>query len=72
MVMLPIELVQGGDIFLRRARDTINIVKFRTEKQSGISDIEHSLNLDPGQLNKNDVLLLSNIECSHVHLLWRH
>ena len=49
MVMLPIELVQGGNIFLRRARETFNILKFRTEKQRGIGDIEHGLNLDPGQ-----------------------
>ena len=48
MMMLPIELVRG-DIFLLRARETYNILKFKTEKQKGVLELEHGLNLDPGQ-----------------------
>ena len=49
LVMLPIELVSARDPFLLRARETFNINKFKTEKRRGILDIEHGLNLDPGQ-----------------------
>ena len=49
MVMLPVELVQGGDIFLRRARETFNISKLKTEKSLSVMEIEHGLNLDSGQ-----------------------
>ena len=49
MVMLPIELIRGGEIFLRRARERFNIIKFKCEKRKGVTDLEHGLNLDPGQ-----------------------
>ena len=49
MLMLPIERVTGGDIFLRRARERVNIVKFNTEKRLSVFEIEHGLNLDKGQ-----------------------
>ena len=47
--MLPIEIVSPKDPFLLRARESYNIWKFRTEKGMGVLDIEHGLNLDPGQ-----------------------
>ena len=36
MVMLPIELVSASDPFLLRARETFNIVKFKTEETRGL------------------------------------
>ena len=47
--MLPIEIVSSRDPFLLKARETFNIAKFRTEKRLGVTEIEHGLNLDPGQ-----------------------
>ena len=49
LVMIPIEIVSARDPFLLRARESYNIWKFRTEKGMGVLDIEHGLNLDPGQ-----------------------
>ena len=49
MMMLPIELIRGSEIFLRRARGRFNIIKFKCEKRKGVTDLEHGLNLDPGQ-----------------------
>jgi len=49
LVMLPIEIVSPSDPFLLRARESYNIWKFQAEKRMGIVDIEHGLNLDPGQ-----------------------
>ena len=49
MMMLPIELIRGSEIFLRRARERFNIIKFKCEKRKGVTDLEHGLNLDPGQ-----------------------
>ena len=49
MVMLPIELIRGREIFLRRARERFNIIKFQSEKRKSVTDLEHGLNLDPGQ-----------------------
>ena len=46
--ILPIEVVSKRDIFLMKARETFNIVKLKSEKQRGVKDIEHGLNLDPG------------------------
>jgi hypothetical protein len=48
--MLPIELLSARDVFLLRARETMNIAKFLTEKKKGVLDIEHGLNLDRGQV----------------------
>lgn len=36
VIMLPIEIVSARDPFLLRARETINIVKFKTEKRQGV------------------------------------
>ena len=47
--MLPIEVISSRDVFLLRARETFNILKFKSEKRLSVSDIEHGLNLDPGQ-----------------------
>ena len=49
LVMLPIEILSASDPFLLRARETLNINKFKTEKRLGVSEIEHGLNLDQGQ-----------------------
>ena len=49
LLMIPIEIVSPRDPFLLRARESYNIVKFRTEKRMGVMDIEHGLNLDAGQ-----------------------
>ena len=49
LVMIPIEIVSQRDPFLLRARESYNIVKFRTEKRMGVMEIEHGLNLDAGQ-----------------------
>jgi len=49
LVMLSIEIVSLRDPFLLRARESFNILKFQTEKRMGVQDIEHGLNLDPGQ-----------------------
>ena len=49
LVMLPIEIVSPKDHFLLRARESYNIWMFQTEKRMGIRDIEHGLNLEPGQ-----------------------
>ena len=48
--MLPIEIVSARDPFLLRSRERFNIWKFETEKRMGVHDIEHGLNLDPGQV----------------------
>ena len=48
--MLPIEIVSPRDPFLLRSRERFNIWKFETEKRMGVQDIEHGLNLDPGQV----------------------
>ena len=50
LVMLPIEIVSARDPFLLRSRERFNIWKFETEKRMGVHDIEHGLNLDPGQV----------------------
>ena len=50
IVMLPIEIVSAPDLFLFGARERYDIWKFETEKLMGGDDIEHGLNLDPGQL----------------------
>ena len=50
LIMLPIEIVSPRDPFLLRARERFNIWKFETEKRMGVHDIEHGLNLDPGQV----------------------
>ena len=50
LVMLPIEIVSPRDPFLLRSRERYNIWKFETEKRMGVQDIEHGLNLDPGQV----------------------
>ena len=36
-------------VLLWKARETFNIVKLKSEKRRGVEDIEHGLNLDPGQ-----------------------
>ena len=48
--MFPIEVVSSRDPFLLRARETFNIVKFKTEKRLGVTEPEHGLNLDKGQV----------------------
>ena len=50
LVMIPLEALRGKDPFLLRARETFNIVKFKSEKSRGVEDIEHGLNLDGGQV----------------------
>ena len=50
LVMLPIEIVSANDPFLLRARETFNISKFKTEKRLGVTECEHGLNLDQGQV----------------------
>ena len=50
LVMLPIELVSAKDPFLLKARENFNINKFKTEKRSDVTDIEHGLNLHEGQV----------------------
>ena len=50
MVMLPIEQVSARDLFLLKARETFNITKFKCEKRKGVSEVEHGLNLDEGQV----------------------
>ena len=40
MVLLLIEL---------RARETYNLLKFKTEKRKGVFEVGHGLNLDLGQ-----------------------
>ena len=48
MEMIPLEVVRG-DVFLRRARERYYINLFDTEKRLGVDEVEHGLNLDPGQ-----------------------
>ena len=48
--MLPIEIISARDPFLLRARETFDISKFKTEKRLGVTDCEHGLNLDQGQV----------------------
>ena len=48
MVMLPIVLIRGSEIFHRMARERFNINKFQSEKRKGVTELEHGLNLDPG------------------------
>ena len=48
LVMLPIEK-SGKDPFLRKARESFYIKKFKSLKLKSVSDIEHGLNLDKGQ-----------------------
>ena len=50
MVIPCIEIVSPRDPFLLRSRERFNIWKFETEKRMGVHDIEHGLNLDPGQV----------------------
>ena len=50
LVMLPIEIISAKDPFLLRARETFNISKFKTEKRLGVTEFEHGLNLDQGQV----------------------
>ena len=50
LVMLPIEIVSARDPFLLRSRETLNILKFKTEKRLGVFELEHGLNLDQGQV----------------------
>ena len=50
LIMLPIKIVSARDPFLLRARETFNITKFKTEKRLGVSELEHGLNLDKGQV----------------------
>ena len=49
LYMLPIEVISSRDVFLLRAHETFNILKFKSEKRLSVSDIEHGLKLDPGQ-----------------------
>ena len=49
LYMFPIEVISTRDIFLLRACETFNFIKFRYEKRLSVGDIEHGLNLDPGQ-----------------------
>jgi hypothetical protein len=48
IVMLPLEVV-GGGLFMRRARERYYIGKLQAEKQHGVEEIEHGLNMDRGQ-----------------------
>ena len=50
LVMLPIEEVSSKDPFLLRARETFTTVGFKTEKRLGVTEPEHGLNLDKGQV----------------------
>ena len=47
--MVPIELIPSKDIFLLRARERFNIVKFQSEKWRDVTEIEHGLNMNKGQ-----------------------
>ena len=47
LVMLPIEKI--SDAFRRKAREAYYINKFATLKRLTVNEIEHSLNLSPGQ-----------------------
>ena len=49
IVMLPIEVVSSKDPFLLRARETFHIVKFKTKKRLGVTELEHGLNLEKSQ-----------------------
>ena len=50
MKMLPIEKVLELNPFVRKARESLYIKKFRTLKYKSVYDVEHGLNLDKGQL----------------------
>ena len=48
--MIPLEAISGRDPFLLRARETFNIIKFKSEKMLGVQEIEHGLDLDGGHI----------------------
>ena len=50
LVMIPLEAIRGRDPFLLRARETFNILKFKSEKLRGVEEIKHGLNMDEGQV----------------------
>ena len=49
-MMLPIEIVSARDPFLLMSGETLNILKFKTEKRLVVFELEHGLNLDQGQV----------------------
>ena len=49
LVMLPIERISDKEPFLRQARESYYIKKFKTQKILSVSEIEHGLNLAKGQ-----------------------
>ena len=49
MKMIPIEKISNKEPFLREARESYYIKKFKTLKRMEVIEIEHGLNLDKGQ-----------------------
>ena len=47
LIMLPIEKIE--DAFVRKAREAYWIKKLKSLKRFTVTDIEHGLNLSPGQ-----------------------
>ena len=47
--MIPIEVVPAKELFVLKARERYNIVKFQSEKWREVTVIEHGLNMDKGQ-----------------------
>ena len=46
LIMLPIEKIQ--DSFIRKAREAYYIKKFKTLKRLSVTELEHGLNMSPG------------------------
>ena len=46
LVILPIKIVSARDLSLLRLWETFNIIKLKTEKRLGVSELDHGLNLD--------------------------
>ena len=49
LFFLPIEKINKNEPFLRKARESYYIKKFKSVKSKSVWDIEHGLNLDRGQ-----------------------
>ena len=49
MLMIPFEKISDSDPFIRKARESLYIDLFKTQKRKSVVDIEHGLNLKKGQ-----------------------
>ena len=49
MLMIPFEKISDSDPFIRKARESLYIDLFKTQKRKSVFDIEHGLNLQKGQ-----------------------